>query len=97
MHLVGPDLARIWVRKYLNFENETSLAPGSWAGDTNNWRLIRFADVLLMYAEAVNESDGATQAPPLMLLTGYVPEPIWPLIQEWINPHYEEAIRDERG
>lgn len=57
----GPDLERIWVRKYLNFENETSLAPGSWAGDTNNWRLIRYADVLLMYAEAVNESAGASQ------------------------------------
>ena len=56
----GPDLDRIWVRKYLNFENETSLAPGSWAGDTNNWRLIRLADVLLMYAEALNESTGPT-------------------------------------
>ncbi len=56
----GPDLDRIWVRKYLNFENETSLAPGSWAGDTNNWRLIRLADVLLMYAEALNESAGPT-------------------------------------
>lgn len=58
----GADLERIWVRKYLNFENETSLSPGEWAGDTNNWRLIRFADVLLMYAEAVNESEGPTQA-----------------------------------
>ncbi len=56
----GVDLDRIWVRKYLNFENETSLAPGSWAGDTNNWRLIRYADVLLMYAEAINESNGPT-------------------------------------
>lgn len=54
----GVDLERIWVRKYLNFENETALAPGDWAGDTNNWRLIRYADVLLMYAEAVNESSG---------------------------------------
>ncbi len=56
----GVDLERIWVRKYLNFENETALAPGNWAGDTNNWRLIRLADVLLMYAEAVNESQGPT-------------------------------------
>lgn len=54
----GVDLERIWVRKYLNFENDTALAPGNWAGDTNNWRLIRFADILLMYAEAVNESSG---------------------------------------
>lgn len=54
----GVDLERIWVRKYLNFENDTALAPGSWAGDTNNWRLIRLADVLLMYAEAINEASG---------------------------------------
>lgn len=57
----GVDLERIWVRKYLNFENDTALAPGSWVGDTNNWRMIRYADVLLMYAEAINESEGAEQ------------------------------------
>ncbi len=57
----GVDLERIWVRKYLNFENETALTPGNWAGDTNNWRLIRLADVLLMYAEALNEANGPSQ------------------------------------
>lgn len=48
----------VYVRKYLNFERESSLVPGSWAWSNNNYRMVRFADVLLMYAEAKNEADG---------------------------------------
>jgi starch-binding outer membrane protein, SusD/RagB family len=50
----GPDAQRVWYRKLLNdhwrdFESFNS---------PNNYRVIRFADVLLMYAEALN---GASQ------------------------------------
>lgn len=53
----GPDSQRVWYRKLLNdhwrdFESFNS---------PNNYRVIRFADVLLMYAEALN-GDGQTAA-----------------------------------
>ena len=56
----GEDLDRVWVRKYLNFENPDALNPGRWGGDTNNFRILRYADVLLMYAEAENEVNGGS-------------------------------------
>ena len=46
----GPDSRRVWYRKLLNDHwrnTETFNSP-------NNYRLIRYADVLLMYAEALN-------------------------------------------
>ncbi|MEX0680123.1 MAG: RagB/SusD family nutrient uptake outer membrane protein [Balneolales bacterium] len=58
--LSGEDLNKIYVRKYLNFERTSSLTPGSWGYSANNYRMIRFADVLLMYAEAANEANGPT-------------------------------------
>ncbi|WKN29697.1 RagB/SusD family nutrient uptake outer membrane protein [Porifericola rhodea] len=58
----GDDLNKIWVRKYLNFERTSSLTPGSWSYSANNRRVIRLADVLLMYAEAENEANGPGQA-----------------------------------
>ncbi|MFD1816537.1 Starch-binding associating with outer membrane [Pseudarcicella hirudinis] len=54
----GEYLNTIWVRKYLNFDRTSSLTPGSWAYATNNRRIMRYADVLLMYAEAENEANG---------------------------------------
>ena len=56
----GTDLNNIWVRKYLNFDRTSSLTPGSWAYATNDRRMIRLGDVLLMYAEAENEANGPT-------------------------------------
>jgi hypothetical protein len=56
----GDNLNKIWVRKYLNFNRTSSLTPGDWAYSDNNRRMIRFADVLLMYAEARNEAGGPT-------------------------------------
>ena len=56
----GENLNRIWARKYLNFDRTSSLTPGGWAYSDNNLRMIRYADVLLMYAEAVNEAVGPT-------------------------------------
>ncbi|MEO6949997.1 MAG: RagB/SusD family nutrient uptake outer membrane protein [Ginsengibacter sp.] len=56
--LNGANRSKIWVRKYLNFDRTSSLTPGSWGYADNNRRMIRLADVLLMYAEAQNEASG---------------------------------------
>lgn len=51
---------RVWYRKYLNDyfrNNEFEVFNGP-----NNYRLIRFADVLLMYAEALNAQGQTPQA-----------------------------------
>jgi hypothetical protein len=56
--MTGADTNRIWDRKYLNYDRESSLVPGSWWYAANNRRMIRLADVLLMYAEAKNEASG---------------------------------------
>lgn len=60
--MLGDDLNRVWVRKYLNFRRENSLTPGSWQGATNNWKIFRYADVLLMFAEAENEVNGGSSS-----------------------------------
>lgn len=44
-------------RKFVNTGNESSVRQDS----PNNMPIIRFADVLLMYAEALNEAEGATE------------------------------------
>lgn len=54
----GPDAQRVWYRKLLNdhwrnFESFNS---------PNNYRVIRFADVLLMYAEALNGDNRTAEA-----------------------------------
>lgn len=56
--LTGENLSKIYVRKYLNFDRTSSLTPGAWAYSDNNRRMVRYADVLLMYAEAENEANG---------------------------------------
>lgn len=56
--LNGANRSKIWVRKYLNYDRTSSLTPGSWGYANNNRRMIRLADVLLMYAEAQNEASG---------------------------------------
>lgn len=55
------DKDKVFTRKYLNFYRQTSLVPGAWGESNNNYRMIRFADVLLMFAEAENEVNGPTQ------------------------------------
>ncbi|MBD0254272.1 MAG: RagB/SusD family nutrient uptake outer membrane protein [Cytophagales bacterium] len=51
---------RVWFRKFLNdhWKNEEGYAS------PNNWRYIRYADVLLMYAEALNQTGNTTGAYP---------------------------------
>ena len=56
----GENREAVFVRKYLEFDRQTSLSPGSWFYSGNNYRMVRFADVLLMYAEAANEAGGPT-------------------------------------
>jgi hypothetical protein len=51
---------KVFVRKYLEFDRESSLSPGSWWYSGNNYRMVRYADVLLMLAEALNEANGPT-------------------------------------
>ena len=52
-------------RKYLDFETpDKPLSDFGFAGFPSviNWRVIRYADVLLMYAEAENEVNGPSAA-----------------------------------
>ncbi|HEX2780385.1 MAG TPA: RagB/SusD family nutrient uptake outer membrane protein [Gemmatimonadaceae bacterium] len=41
--------------KYLDENSTQNMTARAWAAQSNNWIISRFADVLLMYAEAVNE------------------------------------------
>lgn len=52
---------QVFARKHLNFDDYESANDGGWIR-TNNWRLLRYADVLLMYAEAINEANGPSAA-----------------------------------
>ncbi len=54
----GKDNKRVWFRKFQNdhWKNEEGYRS------PNNWRYIRYADVLLLYAEALNETGKTTQA-----------------------------------
>jgi hypothetical protein len=54
----GPDAQRVWFRKLLNdhWKNEEGFRS------PNNYRLIRYADVLLMYAECLNGLNRTAEA-----------------------------------
>ena len=54
----GRDNKRVWFRKFQNdhWKNEEGYRS------PNNWRYIRYADVLLMYAEALNATGKTAQA-----------------------------------
>lgn len=54
----GPDSKRVWMRKFLNdhWKNEEGYRS------PNNYRYIRYADVLLMYAECLNATGNTTAA-----------------------------------
>ena len=45
--------------KYLDESNAQNMTARGWAQQSNNWVVLRYADVLLMYAEAVNEGGTA--------------------------------------
>ena len=45
--------------KYLDETNSQNMTQRSWVQQNNNWVIARFADVLLMHAEAVNEGGAA--------------------------------------
>jgi hypothetical protein len=46
--------------KWLDEQNAKDMTARSWQQQPNNWIISRYADVLLMYAEAVNEGGAAT-------------------------------------
>ncbi|MEJ7558844.1 MAG: RagB/SusD family nutrient uptake outer membrane protein [Pedobacter sp.] len=54
----GPDAQKVWFRKLLNdhWKNEEGFRS------PNNYRLIRYADVLLMYAESLNGLNRTAEA-----------------------------------
>ncbi|MCG8311414.1 MAG: RagB/SusD family nutrient uptake outer membrane protein [Cytophagales bacterium] len=84
----------ILVRKYINYEH-TRADDGGWASSLANWRNIRYADVLLMYAEAENEVNpgSANALQRLNEVRQRVNMPDYtPLDQEDLR----KAIRDER-
>lgn len=46
--------------KYLDETSTQNMTARAWVGQSNNWIILRYADVLLMYAEAVNEGGAAS-------------------------------------
>lgn len=48
--------------KYLDETNSQNMTSRGWAQQSNNWIIQRYADVLLIYAEAVNEGAAPTSA-----------------------------------
>ncbi|RED95267.1 RagB/SusD family nutrient uptake outer membrane protein [Marinoscillum furvescens] len=56
----GPDSKRVWVRKFLN--DHWKIEEGYRS--PNNYRYIRYADVLLMYAECLNALNRTAEAYP---------------------------------
>jgi hypothetical protein len=47
------------IQKYLDESSTQNTTSRGWAQQSNNWVVLRYADVLLMYAEAVNEGGTA--------------------------------------
>ncbi|MGI4805099.1 MAG: RagB/SusD family nutrient uptake outer membrane protein [Janthinobacterium lividum] len=54
----------VWFAKFLNYNNGTAAAPGNFEvfHSANDYRFIRYADVLLMYAECLNATGATTNA-----------------------------------
>ena len=48
--------------KYLDEDDTQNMTKRGWAQQSNDWIVLRYADVLLMYAEAVNEGGAASGA-----------------------------------
>ena len=92
----GTDQNNVWVRKYLNFDRTSSLTPGSWAYATNNRRMIRLGDVLLLYAEAENEANGPTAAA-YAAINRVRARATMPTIAPGLSKDaFREAVRNER-
>jgi hypothetical protein len=54
----------VWANKYLDWEfnDHNESRDGGWHGSGNNLRLLRYADILLMFAEAEFQLNGSTTA-----------------------------------
>jgi hypothetical protein len=53
------------VAKWLDETNTQNMTARAWEAQPNNWIVLRYADVLLMYAEAVAEGGVASTPPPM--------------------------------
>ena len=94
--LNGANRNKIWVRKYLNYDRTSSLTPGSWGYANNNRRMIRLADVLLMYAEAQNEA-GTADATAYAAINAVRNRANMPEITPGLNQaDFRTAVRNER-
>jgi hypothetical protein len=58
------DDRNIWFAKLLDYKNGTAASPGNFEifHSPNNYRFIRYADVLLMYAECLNATGATSNA-----------------------------------
>lgn len=54
----------VWFAKLLDYQNGTAPSPGNFEifHSPNNYRFIRYADLLLMYAECLNATGSTSQA-----------------------------------
>lgn len=92
----GTDRDNVWLRKYLNFDRTSSLTPGSWAYATNNRRMIRLGDVLLLFAEAENEVSGPSAAAYAALNRVRARATMPPVAPGLSKDAFREAVRSER-
>lgn len=51
------------LHKFLDENDAQNMTARAWGAQQNNWIILRYADVLLMYAEAVNEGGTPTAGP----------------------------------
>ena len=93
----GPDSRRVWYRKLLNDHwrnTETFNSP-------NNYRMIRYADVLLMYAEALNglnqTAAAYTYVNRVRARAGLAPLPAGMTQQQFLNQLKHERITELSG
>ena len=92
------DLSTVACRKYLDFRPEKTTSDfgfGGVLGSERNWRLMRYADVLLMYAEAENEANGGSSSA-LNALNQVRERANMPLRTTTDQAVLRQQIRDER-
>ena len=82
--------------KYLDETNAQNMHSRSWVQQNNNWVISRFADVLLMHAEAVNEGGPAGPMSATVALDSVRHRAGLPSTTATGQTALRQAIRDER-
>jgi hypothetical protein len=75
--------------------NGTAGSPGTTQSDLN-WPLIRYADILLVYAEAQNRADGSPNAQAYAAVNAIRSRATLPPLAGLSQPAFEEAVWRER-